>query len=54
MSKQVTHTFIITVSQRNDLEPMTPKDVRDFIASRITDGSFIDLVSITEVQEVAA
>jgi hypothetical protein len=51
MSEQVMHTFIITVVQRNDLEPMHPKDVRDFIASRITDGSFLDLRSITEFEE---
>jgi hypothetical protein len=54
MSREVTrlrqrHTFIVSVQQRDDLEPVSSEQAMMLLAQLITEGSFINLESIHDV-----
>lgn len=40
------HSFIVTVEQRDDLEPVTEAELMLAVGYRITEGCFIDLIEI--------
>lgn len=45
------HTFILTVTVDETLEEMTPADVEEFIFMRINQGHFLEVLTLTRVQE---
>ena len=45
-------TFIVTVEQRDDLEPVSVEQLGLAVAYRISDGSFIDVVEVVPVTVV--
>ena len=46
------HTFILTVMVDETLEEMTPADVEEFIFMRINQGHFLEVLTLTPVQEI--
>lgn len=46
------HTFIVTVDQRDDLEPVSEDELMRAVAYRIADGHFIDVVEVLPVTVV--
>ncbi|CAB4143948.1 hypothetical protein UFOVP1296_83 [uncultured Caudovirales phage] len=46
------HTFILTVMVDETLEEMTPADVEEFIFMRINQGNFLEVLTLTPVQEI--
>ena len=46
------HTFIVTVEQRDDLEPVSVEVLAAGVAERIAHGAFIDVVDVVPVTVV--
>lgn len=46
------HTFIVTVDQRDDLEPVSVDELMRAMLYRIADGHFIDVVEVLPVTVV--
>ena len=46
------HTFILTVMVDETLEEMTQADVEEFLFMRINQGHFLEVLTLTPVQEI--
>ena len=46
------HTFILTVKVDETLEEMTPADVEEFLFMKINEGNFLEVLTLTPVQEI--
>lgn len=45
------HTFILTIKVDETLEKMTKEDIEEFLFMRINEGHFLEVLTLTPVQE---
>ena len=52
MAETIMNTLIVTIVQRDDCEPMNKEQVAKFVKGQLEQGTFVDVLSVTEVQEI--